>query len=105
MGVMLMNKSLLPFLDGQTPAEFLARPEFKHFIDGVGHWKWSTDQTLLNWWLRKCGAKTGGMHWEWNGLYGALTYGKIAECRFVHFFLRDYLPDKGEGIEKLVASL
>lgn len=105
MGVMLMDKSLLRFLDGDTPREFLARPEFKRFVDGVGKWKWSTDQTLLNWWLRKCGVKHMPLDWEWNGLYGALRDDYIKHCHFVHFFLRDYLPNKGENIEELVAKL
>lgn len=53
MGVMVMNKSLLKYLKGETPAQFLNRPRFKPFIDGMGAWKWSTDQTLLNTWIKE----------------------------------------------------
>ena len=57
MGIMLMNKSFAKYLEGQTPREFLERREFKMFIDGMGAWKWSTDQTLLNYWIPKTGMK------------------------------------------------
>lgn len=105
MGVMVMNCSLARFLRGQTPAEFLARPEFKRFVDGVGHWKWSTDQTLLNWWLRSEGARVQPMDWRWNALYGALQPGKIQEAFFVHFFLKTYLPDHGEAVDELMEAV
>jgi hypothetical protein len=97
-----VNRRLLHFLDGQSPAEFLARPEFKQFVDGVGQWKWSTDQTLLNWWLRGCGARVQPLNWRWNALYGALEPGSVEHAHFVHFFLRQWLPDKGENIAELV---
>jgi hypothetical protein len=105
MGVMVLNKSILRFLDGQTPAEFLARPEFKRFVDGVGKWKWSTDQVLLNWWLRKVGARMQGLDFTWNALYGAIEPDKVGLARFVHFFLRDHLPNKGEDVAELVGAL
>jgi len=69
MGVMVMNKSITEHLKGQTAREFLERPEFKDFIDGVGNWKWSTDQTLLNTWIRQSGMNIERLHWKWNGLY------------------------------------
>jgi hypothetical protein len=53
MGMMLMNKSMGKYLNGETPAQFLRRPRFKPFIDGIGAWKWSTDQTLLNTWIKE----------------------------------------------------
>ena len=105
MGVMVMQKSLLRFLRGETPAEFLARPEFKRFVDGVGDWKWSTDQVLLNWWLRKEGAKVRFLDWRWNALYSALTPGHVEQAHFVHFFLRDHMPNKGEDVAELVKTL
>ena len=105
MGVMVMNRALLPYLRGETAGEFLARPEFKRFVDGVGAWKWSTDQTLLNWWLRHERVLVQPLDWRWNALYGALERGKIEEAHFVHFFLRDYLPDKGEDIEWIRKTL
>lgn len=101
MGVMLLNESLAEYLHGETPAEFLARPEFQRFIDGVGGWKWSTDQTLLNWWLRSEGINVKNLDWRWNALYTALQAGKCEEAHFIHFFLRDHLPGKGEDVEAL----
>ena len=100
MGMMVMNKSFAKYLNHQTPREFLNRNEFKMFIDGMGPWKWSTDQTLLNWWINKEDMKVKNMHWKWNGLYTANT--RIKECHFVHFFLRDKLPDRGENVERLM---
>ena len=48
MGMILLNcQNFKPYLKGQSPKEFLMRSEFKDFVDGVGTWKWSTDQTLL----------------------------------------------------------
>ena len=49
MGLMVINSEIFkPYLKGQSPREFLNRTEFQRFVDGVGAWKWSTDQTLLN---------------------------------------------------------
>lgn len=100
MGVMVMNKSMLQYLRGETPLQFLRRPEFKAFIDGMGPWKWSTDQTLLNWWIRKEKMNIKRMDWKWNGLYTANP--SIKQCHFVHFFLKDKLPDRGENVEELM---
>lgn len=100
MGLMVMNKSISKYLRGQTAKQFLDRPEFKDFIDGIGPWKWSTDQTLLNWWIRKEKMNIQRLHWKWNGLYTANR--KIKHCHFVHFFLKDHLPNKGENIEQLM---
>jgi len=103
MGVMVMNKSITKYLKGQSPKEFLDRPEFKPFIDGVGPWKWSTDQTLLNWWIRKEKMNIQRMHWKWNGLYTANR--KIKHCHFVHFFLKDKLPNRGENVADLMSAI
>jgi hypothetical protein len=103
MGMMLMNKSFAKYLNGQTPKQFLMRSEFKQFIDGMGPWKWSTDQTLLNYWIKKEQMKVKKLHWKWNGLYTANT--KINECHFVHFFLKDKLPQNGENIEELMNGI
>jgi hypothetical protein len=85
MGVMLFSKKLLDYLDGDSPREFIQRPEFERFVNGEGHWKWSTDQTLLNYWIKKTGMATRDLDWKWNGLYTAIT--KIEEAHFVHLFL------------------
>jgi hypothetical protein len=85
MGLMLFSKKLLDYLDGDSPREFIQRPEFERFVNGEGHWKWSTDQTLLNYWIKKTGMETRDLDWKWNGLYTAIT--KIEEAHFVHLFL------------------
>jgi hypothetical protein len=99
MGVMVMNKGFAKYLNGQTPKEFIERKEFKMFVDGMGPWKWSTDQTLLNYWIRNEDMNIKKMDWKWNGLYTANT--RIKQCHFVHFFLKDKLPNRGENIEEL----
>ena len=103
MGMIVMNKSIMKYLKEQTPKEFLQRAEFKDFVDGKGPWKWSTDQTLLNWWIRKSKMKINRMHWRWNGLYTANR--KIKHCHFVHFFLKDKLPNRGEDVDQLMKDI
>lgn len=103
MGLMVMNKSFQKYLNGQSAKEFLERREFKMFVDGMGPWKWSTDQTLLNYWIRKEGMKIKEMDWRWNGLFTAVS--KIPECHFVHFFLKDKLPNRGENVEELLSQI
>ena len=103
MGIMVMNKSFSRYLKGQTPKEFLQRNEFQRFINGEGAWKWSTDQTLLNWWIRKEKMSIKNMDWKWNGLFSANQ--KISECHFVHFFLKDKLPNKGENVKELMEQI
>lgn len=104
MGMIVLNcKKFKPFLNGQSAKEFLTRQEFKDFVDGQGAWKWSTDQTLLNFFLKKYKVPVQHLHWKWNGLYGANT--RISECDFVHFFLKDLLEDRGENIEELLGKI
>jgi hypothetical protein len=102
MGLMVMNKSFAKYLKGQTPKQFIERQEFKQFVDGMGAWKWSTDQTLLNYWIRKEKMNIQKLDWKWNALYTAIDNTKIKEAHFVHFFLKDKLPNRGENIEALV---
>ena len=104
MGMMVINsKKFLPYLNGQTGKQFIERAEFKDFVDGVGNWKWSTDQTLLNAWIKKYNVPFKKMHWKWNGLYTANTH--LDQCHFVHFFLKDKLPDRGENIASLMKGI
>ena len=104
MGMILLNcQKFKPYLQGQTPKEFLMRSEFKDFVDGVGSWKWSTDQTLLNFFIKKYRVPLQKMHWKWNGLFTANN--KIDECHFIHFFLKDKLPNKGENVEELMNAI
>ena len=100
MGIMVLNKSILKYLNGETPLQFLRRPRFKPFIDGQGAWKWSTDQTLLNVWVKEENMVVTNLHWKWNGLFTANE--KIEECNFVHFFLKDKLPHRGENVQELM---
>lgn len=102
MGLMMMNKSFANYLNGQTPKQFIGRPEFKQFVDGMGPWKWSTDQTLLNYWLRKEKMTVKNLDWKWNALYTAIDNSKIKEAYFVHFFLKDKLPNRGENVSELM---
>lgn len=105
MGMMLMNKSILPYLKGQTPKEFISRPEFKQFVDGVGLWKWSTDQTLLNYWIRKEKMNIQRLDWKWNALYKGIEDKFLPEAHFVHFFLKDHLPNHGENVTDLLKAI
>jgi hypothetical protein len=103
MGLILMNKSITKYFRNETPREFLTRFEFKDFVDGKGPWKWSTDQTLLNWWIRKEKMNIQRLHWKWNGLYSVNN--RINECHFVHFFLKDKLPNRGENVDQLMKDI
>lgn len=88
MGVMLMSRGVMRHLGG-TPEQFIRRPEFERFVNGEGHWKWSTDQTLLNYWVKQSGMSVKNLDWKWNALYGAVR--DVSEAYFVHFFLSDKL--------------
>jgi len=102
MGMMFMNESITQwFKPGETAAQFLARPYWQPFIDGRDAWKWSTDQTLLNTWLKITKMKTQHLDWRFNGLYSALRPGQIEKAWFIHFFLKDKLPNKGEDVKEL----
>ena len=106
MGLMVINsKEFLPHLKGQTPKQFLDREEFKDFVDGVGYKKWSTDQMLLNWWVKKESIPTLNMDWRWNGLYKGIDDKRLPEAYFVHFFLKDLLPQRGENIPALMEAI
>ena len=105
MGLMMMNKSFAQYLNGQTPKQFIQRPEFKMFVDGMQAWKWSTDQTLLNYWIRKEKMTVKNLNWKWNALYTAIDNSKIKEAYFIHFFLKDKLPNRGENVEELMKNV
>jgi hypothetical protein len=104
MGLMVFNKQLKPFIDG-TAREFIEQPRFRDFVDGIGKWKWSTDQTMLNYWIRKDKVPYKCMDWRWNALYRGIRDDKLEEAFFIHFFLKDHLPNKGEGVEHLLHTL
>jgi hypothetical protein len=103
MGLMLMNKSIINYMKAPNARAFIERMDFKDFVDGIGAWKWSTDQTLLNYWLRKDGVRQQHLDWKWNALYTAVKNPK--EAYFVHFFLKDKLPNRGENVEQLMRDV
>lgn len=105
MGMMLMNKSMAKYLKGQTPHQFINRPEFKQFVDGLGPWKWSTDQTLLNTWIKQEKMNVKHLDWKWNGLFKGIKDDKVKEAYFVHFFLKDKLPNRGENVKELMSMV
>ena len=112
MGMMLMNRQFVMYLPiqksngkRQSGKAFIERPEFKRFVDGLGAWKWSTDQTLLNWWIKKENMQLQELSWKWNALYTALPDDKIKEAYFVHFFLKDKLPNGGENVNELMEKV
>lgn len=104
MGMIVLNcKQFKPYLKGQSAKQFITRAEFKDFVDGKGAWKWSTDQTLLNYFIKKYKVPTKHMDWKWNGLYSVNT--DIKQCHFVHFFLKDKLPNGGENVGQLLKDI
>ena len=105
MGLMVFNRGLAEYLQGETPEQFIRRPEFARFVNGEGHWKWSTDQTLLNWWVKCSGMKTRDLDWRWNALYGAVRPEMVKDAHFVHFFLSAKLPHGGAEIPQIIAGL
>lgn len=105
MGLMVMNKSITKYLRGQDPYSFIMRPEFKRFVDGEGAWKWSTDQTLLNYWVMTSGMQAQDLDWKYNALYGATDSGYTKQAHFIHFFLKDKLPQRGENVEQLMKDI
>lgn len=102
MGLIVVTNKLLPRLNGQTPLEFIRRPEFKGFVDGLGLWKWSTDQTLLNYWIRKDKIRYQKLNWRWNALYKGIQDFYLKDSNFIHFFLKDHLPQRGENIQQVI---
>ena len=102
MGLMLMNNSIKKYFYGQSPIDFLRRNEFERFINGEGLWKWSTDQTLLNYWVRKEKIRTIKLDWRWNALYRGIQDECLPDAYFVHFFLSSYIE---KPIEEIIATL
>jgi hypothetical protein len=103
MGMMLLDASVAE--DIGDPEHFIRRPEFERFVNGEGHWKWSTDQTLLNYWVKKSGISVRNLSWKWNALYDAVNIDVIKEAYFVHFFLSANLPQQGREIPSIINKL
>lgn len=102
MGLMLFGRSIAKYLGG-TPEQFIRRPEFERFVNGEGHWRWSTDQTLLNYWVKKSGMTVQNLSWKWNALYGAVR--DVSQAHFVHFFLADKMDRGGAEIPSIIERL
>lgn len=90
MGMMLLRQSIQPWMRQQTAEQFLRRLEFERFVNGEGAWRWSTDQTLLNYWLRSSNIPVQCLDYRWNALYGAVDPQALREAYFLHFFLADH---------------
>lgn len=105
MGLMLFSKAILPYLKGQTPEQFIRRKEFERFVNGEGNWKWSTDQTLLNYWVKKSKMKVKNLDWRWNTLFKGVYDNKLQQSYFLHFFLSSKLPRGGDEISEIVNDL
>lgn len=105
MGMMLITSNIKKHLKGQTPLEFIRRPEFEKFVNGEGNWRWSTDQTLLNYWVKKSGMKKKHLDWKWNVLFKGVKDEKLHDAYFIHFFMSANLPQKGEEIPEIVKDL
>jgi hypothetical protein len=105
-GMIVYNcKKMLEVLGNTTPKQFMQRSYFRDFIDGIGAFRWQTDQITLNYWARKDDLSIQHVDWKFNALFGALQQGKIAEAHFVHFFMRHKLPNNGENIDELAGAI
>jgi hypothetical protein len=98
MGMMLFDKSFMDLLEGDSPREFLMRDEFADFRDGVGLFRYSTDQVLYNYFMKKSKAKVKQMSWKWNTLYRGAEDRYISQAHFVHFFLKSQIRNNGEDL-------
>jgi hypothetical protein len=105
MGLMLFSNKLTEYLNGETPEQFIRRPEFERFVNGEGNWKWSTDQTLLNYWVKKSGMKVKNLDWKWNALFKGVKDEVLQDAHFMHFFLANNLPQKGAEIPSIIQNL
>ena len=45
------------------------------------------------------------LEYKWNGLYTAIKPSAIKQAYFVHFFLKDKLPNRGENVEQLMKDV
>jgi len=102
MGLMCLSDSLLPYISGMTPKQFIQQERFRDFVDGKGVYKWSTDQTLLNHWIEWDEIPVTPLDWKWNCLYTTVNDEDLKKAHFIHFFLKDKLPQRGENVEQLM---
>lgn len=100
MGLMLCNQRLHNRLQGLCAREFIQRPDFERFVNGQGAWKWSTDQTMLNYWVKKEQIRIRHLDWRWNALYRGIRDDCLPDAYFIHFFLSSYLTKPVQDIVK-----
>jgi hypothetical protein len=105
MGLMLFTNKISKYLNGESPEQFIKRKEFERFVNGEGQWKWSTDQTLLNYWLRNYNIPRQTISWKWNALYKGIEDRFLKEAYFIHFFLSANLPKKGDEIPEIIEDI
>lgn len=103
MGLMLCNKSLRTYLNNETAKQFITRKEFERFVNGEGAWKWSTDQTLLNFWIKKYKINSKHLSWKWNALYRGIEDNLLKDAYFVHFFLSNYIEKPIDQVIKEIS--
>jgi len=102
-GVMLYNTDKMKeALNGMSPEEFLKQPMLKPFIDGDGHLKWQSDQMTLNYWFKAKNIPVHRLEWKYNVLYSAVPDEYMYEGHFIHFFMKDKLPNSGENVAELM---
>ena len=105
MGMMLFSNKIKEYLNGETPEQFIRRKEFEGFVNGEGNWRWSTDQSLLNYWVRSSGMPVKNLSWKWNALFKGVRDEMLKDAYFIHFFLSNNLPQKGKEIPNIVKNL
>ncbi len=105
MGLMLFSNKIKEYLNGETPEQFIRRAEFEKFVNGEGNFRWSTDQTLLNTWVRQSGMKLKNLDWRFNTLFKGVKDERLSESYFLHFFLSGNLPQKGAEIPNIITNL
>jgi hypothetical protein len=93
-GVEVFTEAIRPALGGSV-REFLKRPEFVDLINGLGEWRWSSEQTLMNVFVRSGPVVWQALPWKWNALYGMLE--SIEGAQFVHFLLSEHLESQDVG--------
>jgi len=44
------------------------------------------------------------MEWQWNALYKGIEDKYLKDAYFIHFFLKDKLPNQGENAEEILKT-
>ncbi len=106
MGVTVWHETVLRFLRGESPKQFIERPEFEKFVNGEGKYRWSTDQTLLNTWVRDSGMTRVNLDWRYNCMYDYVVPTALRmHPYFIHFALASKMPRGGAEIPEIIARM